>query len=100
MNDNQQREHLRFVELVRLRDGHRCRLCGRKDWCRQGLSVHRIFPHERLQEGRYFTDNGVSLCTDFCLTHVQVNKKVFTTTFLCELIGVPVSVVGERVSGG
>ena len=48
-----------FRDSVFDRDGHRCRVCGDT---KGPFDAHHITPREQMEEGGYFTSNGITLC--------------------------------------
>lgn len=48
-----------FRSAVFTRDGHKCRMCGRKD---VPLDAHHITDRNLMPNGGYVKENGISLC--------------------------------------
>jgi 5-methylcytosine-specific restriction endonuclease McrA len=48
-----------FREAVFKRDGHKCRVCGRKD---VKLDAHHITDRNEIPNGGYVKENGITLC--------------------------------------
>ena len=53
-------------KLVLDRDGHKCRVCGRKPKLStdERLDVHHIWPRNKMPYQGYVTENLIPLCTD------------------------------------
>ncbi len=64
-----------FRDACFLRDKFTCKLCGLKSspFCSEGdLDAHHIIPREKMPNGGYVKENGITLCKDNC--HLMVEK--------------------------
>jgi hypothetical protein len=71
----------KFRELVFLRDGHRCVVCGETN----NLDAHHIIERRLFDDGGYYQNNGVALCP---IHHIEAEKTTLSVEELRRLINV------------
>jgi 5-methylcytosine-specific restriction endonuclease McrA len=52
--------HDKWAKKVKIRDGHRCQICGKKS---KWNHAHHIDGYDWFAAGRYILSNGVTLCS-------------------------------------
>lgn len=95
----------KFRDTTFARDGHKCRVCARKD---APLDAHHITDRNLMPNGGYVKENGISLCPE-CHEKAEVYHSTgtalegFSPDDLYTLVGSSVELAraaSERLSSG
>ena len=77
-----------FEAVVFARDKHKCVVCGAP-----AIDAHHILERKLFDDGGYYLNNGVSLCTEH---HWEAEKTTLSVEKLRELAGIKTPVIPEH----